>query len=243
MDQNRYEEVPQKQGKFKRAFKGFGRWFKFVFVDFFNSFKYNNMKLAGLLILIPGAIFGFFLNFHALSIRDINLTSTKGNGDLYNGLFDYSGLVLFGLMLVCILNIFAGFSLMNKKNKGSVIVCLITTVLIIGLGVLYIYLLMTYYNGGNKFYDAVEGLLKNHPELFTEYADDPDKAANAARKLVSTEGGEYYVYAIQASKRPVMDGNWFLSVGSIVFCMISSVAGVVLGFIKYDRTYEKVRDR
>ena len=120
MDQNRYEEVPQKQGKFKTGLKAFGRWIKYIFVDFINSFKYNNMKLAGLLILIPGAIFGFFLNFHALTVRDINLTTTKG--DLYNGMFDYSGLVLFGLMLVCILNIFAGFSLMNKKNKGSVII-------------------------------------------------------------------------------------------------------------------------
>ena len=241
MDQNRYEEVPQKQGKFKTGLKAFGRWIKYIFVDFINSFKYNNMKLAGLLILIPGAIFGFFLNFHALTVRDINLTTTKG--DLYNGMFDYSGLVLFGLMLVCILNIFAGFSLMNKKNKGSVIICLVTTILIIALGVAYIYLLVIYHSSGNKFYDAFEGLLRDHPELFTQYADDPDKAANEARKLVSTEGGEYYVYAIQASKRPAMDGNWFLSVGSIVFCMISSVVGVILGFIKYDRTYEKGRDR
>lgn len=240
MDQNRYEEVPQKENNFKKGAKAFWKWLKFVFIDFFNSFKYNNMKLAGLLILIPGAIFGFFLNFHSLAIRDINLTSTKGNGDLYQGLFDYSGLVLFGLMLFCILNIFAGFSLMNKKNKGSVIICLITTVVIIVLGVLYIFLLMTYYNGGNKFYDAFEKLLAEHPELFT---GDDDQKMTQARKMVSTEGGEYYVYAIQASKRPVIDTNWIMSVGSIIFCMLSSVVGVVLGFIKYDRTYEKSRDR
>ena len=38
MDQNRYEEVPQKQGKFKTGLKAFGRWIKYIFVDFINSF-------------------------------------------------------------------------------------------------------------------------------------------------------------------------------------------------------------
>lgn len=242
MDQNRYEEVPQKENKFKSGIKAIGKWLKFIFVDFINSFKYNNMKLAGLLILIPGAIFGFFLNFHYLTVRDINLTSTKGDGDLYNGLIDYSGLVLFGLMLFCILNIFAGFSLMNKKNKGSVIICLLTTVVIVALGVAYIYLLMVYHNAGNKFYDAAEKIVREHPEFFKP-TDDDQRRATIARTMVCDPESEFYVYAIQASKRPTIDNNWVASVGSIVFCILSSIVGVVLGFIKYDRTYEKVRDR
>lgn len=239
MDQNRYEEVPQKQGVFKRAIKAFGRWIKYIVIDFINSFKYNNMKLPGLLVLIPGAIFGFFLHFHALTIRDLNLSVTGGG--TYNNMFDYSGLVLFGLMLVCILNIFAGFSLMNKKNKGSVIIVMITTIVIIALGVAYIYLLIIYHNSGNKYYDAMDEFIANHSDLITGATEN--ERLNSVRAYLSDKSGDYYVYAITAAERPVMDGNWFLSVGSIIFCMVSSVTGVVIGFIKYDRTYEKSRDR
>ena len=239
MDQNRYEEVPQKQGVFKRALKAFGRWIKYIVIDFINSFKYNNMKLAGLMVIIPGAIFGFFLHFHALTIRDINFSSTDGK--TYNSMWDFSGFILFALMLICILNIFTGFSMMNKKNKGSVIICTISTLVVILCGVAYIYLLLTYHEGGNKFYDAIDDMLKNHRDELTGI--DEDGLINSARTLISDPESQYYVYAITAAKRPVINSDWLLSVGSIVFCMISSAIGVVLGFIKYDRTYEKGRDR
>ena len=37
-----------------------------------------------------------------------------------------------------------------------------------------------------------------------------------------------------------LDINWIISIVSIIISMVASVAGVVLGFINYDRTYEKV---
>ena len=239
MDQNRYEDVPKKENPAAKAFKSFGHYLKYVFVDFFNSFKYNNMKLAGLLIIIPGAIFGFFLHFHALTIRDVNLSATDQKN--LNGLFDYSGLALFALMLVCILTIFAGFTLMNKKNKGSVIIVMITTIIIIGFGAAYIYLLMLYFNSGNQFYDAVERVCME--KYGRAAAACSDEEVNAVRALLADKESGYYIYAITASKRPVIDGNWVMSVGSIIFCIASSVVGVILGFIKYDRTYERGRDR
>jgi len=72
-DQNRYEDVPQKENKFKKALKAFGAYWKFVFVDFFNSFKYNNMKLASILFALPGLLLGFFMFAHVPTIRNITV--------------------------------------------------------------------------------------------------------------------------------------------------------------------------
>ena len=73
-DQNRYEEVPQKENKFAKAMKAFGKYLKFVFVDFFNSFKYNNMKLAAILFAMPGILLGFFMFAHVPTIRHVTVS-------------------------------------------------------------------------------------------------------------------------------------------------------------------------
>ena len=71
---NRYEEVPQKENKFAKGLKAFGRYLKFVFVDFFNSFKYNNMKLAAILFALPGILLGFFMFAHVPTIRHVTVS-------------------------------------------------------------------------------------------------------------------------------------------------------------------------
>ena len=73
-DQNRYEEVPQKENKFVKGLKTFGSYLKFVFVDFFNSFKYNNMKLAAILFAMPGILLGFFMFAHVPTIRKVTVS-------------------------------------------------------------------------------------------------------------------------------------------------------------------------
>jgi len=79
-DQNRYEEVPQKESfgkKFLKGLKAFGRYWKFVFFDFFNSFKYNNMKLAAILFALPGLFLGFFMFAHVPTLRHVISTYSK----------------------------------------------------------------------------------------------------------------------------------------------------------------------
>ena len=73
-DQNRYEEVPQKENKFVKGLKAFGNYLKYVFVDFFNSFKYNNMKLAAILFAMPGILLGFFMFAHVPTIRHVQVS-------------------------------------------------------------------------------------------------------------------------------------------------------------------------
>lgn len=74
---NRYEEVPQKENKFAKGFKAFGNYIKYVFVDFFNSFKYNNMKLASILFALPGVLLGFFMFAHYPTINHIVTSYTE----------------------------------------------------------------------------------------------------------------------------------------------------------------------
>ena len=72
-NQNRYEEVPQKENKFVKGLKAFGSYWKFVFLDFFRSFKYNNMKLAAILFALPGILLGFFMFAHVPTIRHVTV--------------------------------------------------------------------------------------------------------------------------------------------------------------------------
>jgi len=72
-NQNRYEEVPQKENKFVKGLKAFGRYWKFVFFDFFRSFKYNNMKLSAILFALPGVLLGFFMFAHVPTIRKVTV--------------------------------------------------------------------------------------------------------------------------------------------------------------------------
>ena len=84
--------------KEKNVLKMFGTYLKNVLFDFITSFKYNNMKLAGLLVCVPGVFLGFFLSFHAPVVKSIafNMTETT----YYKGIsFDPTGILLFLLIL------------------------------------------------------------------------------------------------------------------------------------------------
>ena len=63
MDNNRYEEVEKKENPFLKVLKIFGQYLKNLGYDFVISFKYNNMKLASILVAIPGVLLGFFLKW------------------------------------------------------------------------------------------------------------------------------------------------------------------------------------
>ncbi|MBQ9449022.1 MAG: hypothetical protein IJU60_04025 [Acholeplasmatales bacterium] len=71
------EQKEQKTNPFLKGLKAFGHYIKFVFVDFFTSFKYNNMKLPAILIAIPGIFLGFFLIFHIPTVRNVIASYTR----------------------------------------------------------------------------------------------------------------------------------------------------------------------
>lgn len=193
-DQNRYEEVPQKENKFLKALKSFGLFVKNSWLNFIESFRYNNCKLAAILTAIPGIFLGFFLIFHAQVVRNINFSTAGG---YYVFSFDFTAMVLFLLMLFGILNIFGSLALSGKKNLGSVIRVTITSAAIVVFGALYLVSVFVYING------CTTGAL-------------------------SPEGGFELNY------------NYIISIISVIISMVSVTAGCVLGFINYDRTYEKV---
>ena len=220
-NQNRYEEVPQEQGFFKKflnfianMFITLGHYLRNVAFDFVNSFRYNNMKLPALLVAAPGIFLGFFLGFHSKVIGPItyNMATYVSNGESggcsYKIGFDYGGIVLFILMLLGILNIFGAVSMSGKKNLGSVIICTISTIAIVGLSALYLYALAAYNEG--------------------------------ATTLTTVAGEKTDVYYIDMVDKFKPDKNWGWSISSIIISCVTSVTGCILGFIFYDRTYEKV---
>ena len=194
-DQNRYEEVPKKQNPFVKMFKSLGVFIKESWLNFIESFKYNNMKLAAILSAIPGVFIGFFLIFHAGVVRYI--TYANGVGGYYVFSFDFSALTLFILMLLSIINIFNSLGMSNKKNLGSVIRTTICTSGIVIAGAFYLVGIFVFMSGVQS-------------------------------------GGIPMQTAVD------FNYNWVISIASIVVSILTSVAGVVLGFINYDRTYEKV---
>lgn len=230
-DQNRYEDVPQKENVLVKILKMLGTYLKNLGFDFITSFKYNNMKLAGLLIAVPGAIFGFFLFAHNPVVK--SLVYTTVTGELYKNTPMYAGFVLFLLMLFAILNIFTGFTVMNKKNLGSVVLCTITSVCMIACGIVYIYLVATFFQGVGNYFNMVDKCAAANPGL------DMD----TIKSLVATETNEFYIgnNGIPMQNRVSFNSDYILSVGSVALCMLASIAGCVLGFINYDRTYEKVK--
>lgn len=127
---------------------------KNVWLDTVASFKYNNMKLPGILICIPGVMLGFFINFHYSIIK---MLSYKVEGEPYINeagqivsdiielIPDFSAICFFGLILFGVLNIFTGFSCINKKNLGSVISATLTTTVIVLLAGIYLYYIFFYY--------------------------------------------------------------------------------------------------
>ena len=193
-DQSRYEEVPQKENPFVKIFKTLGVYLKETFLNFIQSFKYNDMKLAAILAAIPGFGLGFFLTFHASVVNSISLRS---GGSTYVLPFDWSGMMLFFMMLFGILNIFGAVSMSSKKNLGSVITTTITSAGILIFGGLYLMALFVFFGG----------------------------VSSGAIRVNNFKG---------------MDINWIMSIASVVISMALAVAGVILGFIHYDRTYEKV---
>lgn len=211
-DISRYEETPKKENPIVRVFKAFGKYLKGVLYDFIASFKFNNMKLPGILIAIPGILIGFFLVWHAPVVKELSFSGK----DVWDAEamefiptkyleFDFSGIVLFIMMLVSLLNIFTALNVMKKKNLGSVVVSTITTLIITVSGVLYLWLIF-YFKGLVDAGDVVPG--------------------NA--DLVDANG------------KLIMSTNYVMSIVSVGISIVSSIVGVVLGYIFYDRTYEKV---
>ena len=233
-------ETPQKAQK-KGAGQFLKNYFGGIWYDFIQSFKYNNMKLAGLLILIPGAIFGFFLTFHVQVVNDITVKATDGT----NYMTDLSGFMLFIMMLFGILNIFSGFSVMNKKNLGSVILATVTSVVMIVAGIFYFVIVFRWMGAVNTYYKQLDRLVS---ELDAVGCTEFDIEAYARGYILSGKGAEpwtgvdWFIYAIPAGKRisEYFNFEYVMSIGSVALCMGCSVAGCALGFKNYDRNYQKV---
>ena len=182
--------------KSKNILKSLGIYFKNVFSDFITSFKYNNMKLAGLLVCVPGIFLGFFLSFHAPVVKSVSYGIS--DTEYYMGInFDPTGVLLFLLILFGILNIFMGVAMMNSKNLGSVVKATITSSVVVICGAVYIAFLFIYVNGVN----------------------------NGAINVTDTN---------------VVDSNFIISIISVAISILTSIVGIILGYINYDRTYEKV---
>jgi hypothetical protein len=232
-----------KENEKKSFIKEYFRGMKY---DFIQSFKYNNMKLAGLLILIPGAIFGFFLTFHTVVVNSISVDATDGA----QFMADLSGFELFMMMLFAILNIFTGFSVMNKRNLGSVIAASVTSALVVAAGVMYFVTVFRWMAGVNAYYarlDEFTAALENagragDKAALESYAKPFMLLVNGVERVEPFTGQSWYVYAIPAGKRvsEYFDYNFVLSLLSVGACMICSVLGCILGFKNYDRNYQKV---
>ena len=154
-DNDRFEPVTEKESVFSKI----GKYFKNVFGSFIDSFKYNNMKLASILVALPGLIIGFFITVHANTISQIGFefqvkkiidagTSTEKvimDTAQFPGMpFDATAIAVFVLMLFGILNIFNALSMSGKKNKGSVIVATIFTSVLVLVTAYYVYCIMYY---------------------------------------------------------------------------------------------------
>lgn len=207
---NRFEETEKKENPFVRGLKFFGKYLKSVGSDFVASFKYNNMKLASLLIAVPGVFLGFFLGFHSEVVTNLAFENGSDKG-YYKISFNYAGIVLFILMLLGILNLFVAAQVSGKKNLGSVVTATVLTAGITICSAAYIYLIITYFQGYNDFAKALE-----------KYGNREEAAK----------------YGIAVDK-PSFDSNYIMSVASIAISVVCPIAGCVLGFINYDRTYEK----
>ena len=208
MENNRYEEVEKKENGFVKVLKLFGSYLARVWKDFIASFRYNNMKLAGWLIAVPGIFIGFFLKWHAPAVKQMTFVYSTLDEESFKQInvnaigFDYTGIILFVLMLAGILNIFGAASVIGKKNLGSVVRATVFTGIIVICGALYLYAMFLF-----------NSLVQN------------------GTINVKTDSGTWNIWS---------DTNFLVSMISIIVSMVTSIVGCVLGFIKYDRTYEKV---
>lgn len=125
-------------------FKSFGLNIAHMFIDFFKSFKYNPSKLAGYLVAIPGIIIGFALNIHTDAIdifcvtNDSNVQYWAQYGLNIEAEVNYSGFILFVLMLAGCINLFNAVNIMKKRNLASAISALVISVIIIVFGIFFI---------------------------------------------------------------------------------------------------------
>lgn len=95
------------------------------FVDVVDSIKRNPIKIGAYLIAIPGIFIGFFMN---VEIETIYKTQTE-----------WAPIFVFALVLAGMINIFEAFSIISKKNFGSILIASILTGLIVVAGIVYIY--------------------------------------------------------------------------------------------------------
>lgn len=230
MDNNRYEEVEKKDSPFVKILKMLGQYLKNIGYDFVVSFKYNNMKLASILVALPGVLLGFFLKWHSVVVRHLAFSqgTIDGVDQFYKISFDYSGMVLFLLMLFGILNVFTAFSISKKKNLGSVVLSSVCTVGIVACGVLYLIAVFTFIEGYNAYQSAYQDSLSSFLASGLTQIEATQKASEACKGI-----------GISTTEAISFDYNYYISIGSIILSMVSSVVGCVLGFINYDRTYEK----
>lgn len=225
MDNNRYEDVPEKENGFKKALKAVGTYFKNVFGGFIDSFRYNNMKLAAILVALPGLIIGFFLIAHARAINEMSFKFVDFNTDYmkfyeYNipqMPFDGTAISVFLIMLFGILNVFNALSMSNKKNLGSVVIATVFTGIMLVLSAYYVYAAILY----NTF--STDGVYVAEAVNNDGYVDVIDR-----------------VIVNQSDTFDRFTANYLVSLISILVSDALSIGGVVLGFINYDRTYEKV---
>ena len=225
MDQSRYEEVPKKENPLAKAFKSFGKYLKLIFKSQVDSFKYNRMKLPGILLGVAGLMIGLFLSAHAATIKQLTFTYSyyADNGTemvkqtaLLPGMsYDYTGIVVFILMLLGILNIFVAISVTNKQNLGSVVRATIITLIMVGLTIAYIYAVFYFKAYVDKGYDVTINGAKQHVQLVIA-------------------GGGYEANFLK---------NYMTSIVVLGISCGLSLLACVLGFIHYNRAYERGTDR
>lgn len=110
---------------FVRFLYGFITAIAIWFVDVVDSIKRNPIKIGAYLIAIPGIFIGFFMN---VEIETIYKTQTE-----------WAPIFVFALVLAGMINIFEAFSIISKKNFGSILIASILTGLIVVAGIVYIY--------------------------------------------------------------------------------------------------------
>ncbi|MDE5566655.1 MAG: hypothetical protein K2H02_05075 [Anaeroplasmataceae bacterium] len=101
---------PTEDNAFIKVLKALGKYLYGIGYNIVDAFRYNNCLLPGLLILLPGLFIGFFLGVHS-SV----LFLTKPDES------DFSGLLMFVLVLFGCINIFSGVTFISKKNLGTAI--------------------------------------------------------------------------------------------------------------------------
>ena len=155
--------------------------------------------------------------------------------------FDYTGVVIFFLMLFGILNIFCALGLSGKKNLGSVITSTIITSLMVVLTVLYLYAIFYFIRittEGDNIIPSLTLIEVAPMEYVSDYSQVYEQLLDGTWVLSDKDLYQNKVF-IMDNLTPFYD-NYLTSIISICVSDILSIVGCVLGFIFYDRTYEKV---